>query len=214
MSAVVVDNAIRTLSLATGDGARPLAFGPGGAVARDTFLGQARALAARLPEARHAILLSEDRYRFLLGFCAAALRGQAVLLPPSRAPGCIADIAARHPGSHCIGDDAIDPEIAPLHGATADVAADALAVIGFTSGSTGTPGAHAKTWAAFRASTAQNAAALRDLWPRGEVAHLVATVPPQHMYGLELSVLLPLFADVAVHAGRPFFPHDIVRALH
>jgi acyl-coenzyme A synthetase/AMP-(fatty) acid ligase len=214
MSAVVENNAIRTLPLAAGDGARPLVFGPGGPVALGTFLGQARALAARLPEARHAILLCEDRYRFLLGFCAAALRGQAVLLPPSRAPGCVADIAARHPGSHCIGDDAIDPCIAPLHDGAADVGADALAVVGFTSGSTGTPAAHAKTWGAFHASTTQNVAALRHLWPAGDVAHLVATVPPQHMYGMELSVLLPLFADVAVHAGRPFFPHDIVRALH
>jgi acyl-coenzyme A synthetase/AMP-(fatty) acid ligase len=214
MSAVVEETAIRTLPLAAGDGARPLVFGPGGTVALGTFLGQARALAAELPDARHAILLCEDRYRFLLGFCAAALRGQAVLLPPSGAPGCVADIAARHPGSHCVGDDAIDPCIAPLHDGATDVAAGALAVVGFTSGSTGTPAAHAKSWAAFHASTAQNMAALRGLWPAGDIAHFVATVPPQHMYGMELSVLLPLLADVAVHAGRPFFPHDIVRALH
>jgi acyl-coenzyme A synthetase/AMP-(fatty) acid ligase len=207
------------LPLASGDGMRPLVFGPGGTVALDAFLARAQALAAALPEARHAILLCEGRDRFLLGFCAAALRAQAVLLPPSRAPGCVADIAARHPGSHCLGDDAVDAaigarEAAPVVGRRAEVAADALAVIGFTSGSTGTPAAHAKRWASFHASTLQNAAALRDLWPAGEIAHLVATVPPQHMYGLELSVLLPLFADVAVHAGRPFFPHDIVRALN
>lgn len=219
MSAVVQDNAIRMLPLVAGDGARPVVFGPGGAVALDAFLGRARALAARLPDARHAILLCEDREHFLLGFCAAALRGQAVLLPPSRAPGCIADIAARHPGSHCLGDEAIDAfaphaaHAAPMPGPT-EVPADGLAVVAFTSGSTGTPVAHAKTWASFHASTAQNAAALRDLWPRGTIAHLVATVPSQHMYGMELSVLLPLLADVAVHAGRPFFPHDIVRALH
>jgi acyl-coenzyme A synthetase/AMP-(fatty) acid ligase len=30
---------------------------------------------------------------------------------------------------------------------------------------------------------------------------------------MELSVLLPLLADIAVHAGRPFFPDDIARAL-
>ncbi len=221
MSAVVEDNAIRMLPLIAGDGARPVVFGPGGTVALDAFLGRAHALAERLPEARHAILLCEDRHRFLLGFCAAALRGQAVLLPPSRAPACVADIAARHPGSHCLDDDAVEdairddaPQAARTIGLRAEVPAGGLAVVGFTSGSTGTPAAHAKTWASFHASTAQNAAALGDLWPRGAIAHLVATVPPQHMYGMELSVLLPLFADVAVHAGRPFFPHDIVRALH
>lgn len=221
MSAVIQDNATRMLPLVAGDGARPVAFGPGGTVALDAFLGQAHALAARLPEARHAILLCEDRYRFLLGFCAAALRGQPVLLPPSRATGCVADIAARHPGSHCLGDEAVADVLADasaqatcLAGIRAEVPADGLAVVGFTSGSTGTPAAHAKTWASFHASTAQNAAALADLWPRGAIAHVVATVPPQHMYGMELSVLLPLFAGAAVHAGRPFFPHDIVRALH
>ena len=226
MSAVVDDNVIHALPLAAGDGARALVFGPGGPVALDAFLRRARALASRLPEAHHAILLCEDRHRFLLGFCAAALRGQAVLLPPSRAPACVDDILARHPGSHCIDDtvvDAVVPFDAPgpgretatlAEGARAGVRADALAVIGFTSGSTGTPAAHPKTWAAFRTSTAQNAAALRDLWAAGETASLVATVPPQHMYGMELSVLLPLFAGFAVHAGRPFFPHDIVRALH
>jgi acyl-coenzyme A synthetase/AMP-(fatty) acid ligase len=226
MSAVVDDNVIHALPLAAGDGARTLVFGPDGVVALDAFLRRAHALAARLPEARHAILLCEDRHRFLLGFCAAALRGQAVLLPPSRAPACVDDILARHPGSHCIDDGAIDAAVSldapgpPRAAATqaerarADVRADAVAVIGFTSGSTGTPTAHPKTWAAFHASTAQNAAALRDLCPAGETASLVATVPPQHMYGMELSVLLPLFAGFAVHAGRPFFPHDIVRALH
>ena len=217
MSAVVVDNAIQMLPLAAGVGARALVVGPDGPVALDAFLRQAHALAARLPEARHAILLCEDRHRFLLGFCAAALRGQTVLLPPSRAPGCIDDILARHPGSHCIDDDAVGSPLAataPAERARAGVPADALAVIGYTSGSTGTPAAHPKTWAAFHASTAQNAAALRELLPAGETASLVATVPPQHMYGMELSVLLPLFANFAVHAGRPFFPHDIVRALH
>jgi len=226
MSAVVDDHVIHALPLAAGDGTRTLVFGPGGPVALDAFLRRAHALAARLPEARHAILLCEDRHRFLLGFCAAALRGQAVLLPPSRAPACIADILARHAGSHCLDDEAVDAVLAfdapgpqraaapPAESAGTGVRGDALAVIGFTSGSTGTPAAHPKTWAAFRASTAQNAAALRDLWPDGETASLVATVPPQHMYGMELSVLLPLLAGFAVHAGRPFFPHDIVRALH
>ena len=33
------------------------------------------------------------------------------------------------------------------------------------------------------------------------------------MYGMEMSVLLPLLGGVAVHAGRPFFPADIAAAL-
>jgi acyl-coenzyme A synthetase/AMP-(fatty) acid ligase len=227
MSAVVQDKAGGMVPLAQGAGARLLAFGPGGELTLDAFLGEVCALARRLPEARHAIVLCEDRHRFLLGFCAAAIRGQAVLLPPSRAPGCIDDILARHPGSHCLDDAAIDAAIdgsgtagiavaaaASPDGSRPEVHPDWNAVVGFTSGSTGAPSAHPKTWASFRASTAQNLDALRDLWRGHDTAHVIATVPPQHMYGLELSVLLPLLADVAVHRGRPFFPHDIVRALH
>src|SRR5690606_23380674 len=61
-------------------------------------------------------------------------------------------------------------------------------------------------------STRQNLAALQGLLnPAG--AWLVATIPPQHMYGMEFSVLLPLLAPVAVHVERPFFPGDVARAL-
>lgn len=43
--------------------------------------------------------------------------------------------------------------------------------------------------------------------------HVVATVPPQHMYGMELSVLLPMVTTLAVHAKHPFFPDNVARAL-
>src|SRR3546814_2127028 len=90
---------------------------------------------------------------------------------------------------------------------------DALVAIGFTSGSTGAPKPNAKTWRSFRASTEQNLAALAGLWPDGAVVQAVATVPPQHMYGMEMSVLLPLLGNVAVHVARPFFPQDVADAL-
>ena len=96
------------------------------------------------------------------------------------------------------------------------VDADALAVIGFTSGSTGTPQPQAKTWAAFAWSSVSNHAALSDLWSSAVASvrpQIVATVPAQHMYGMELSVLLPLLAGAAVHGGRPLFPQDVARAL-
>ncbi|HLT44088.1 MAG TPA: AMP-binding protein [Luteimonas sp.] len=214
----------RLVPLAAGADARLLAFGgAGGAVPLGRFLRQVRALAACLPEAGHAINLCEDRYRFLLAFCAAAVRGQATLLPPSRAPEAVAGVARRHPGAYCLGDaDAPAPGLhhwrlpEVLHeadGGALQVDPRALAVVGYTSGTTGEPVANAKPWAAFHTSTAQNITALRHLWAGAAQVHVVATVPPQHMYGMELSVLLPLLGDAAVHAGRPFFPRDIVRAL-
>ena len=93
MSAVIEDSAgtIDATALAGGTAARTIAFGPAGPIGLHTFLRQVRALAAWLPEGRHAINLCEDRYRFLVAFCAVAVRGQVTLLPPSRAPAVIAD---------------------------------------------------------------------------------------------------------------------------
>lgn len=216
MSAVIQSHppAAGRLALAVGDPGRVLVFGAGGAVTLGAFLAQARALAATLPEARHVVHLAEDRHRFLLGFCAAALRGQVALLPPSGAPGTVAEILEQHAAG---GAYRLDPaEMPPLadagEEAQACVEAAALAAIGYTSGSTGRPQAHAKTWAAFAAGTAQNLAALQDLWGAAQ-PQVVATVPPQHMYGMELSVLLPLLGGAAVHAGRPLLPADVARAL-
>ncbi|KAF1692112.1 AMP-binding protein [Pseudoxanthomonas koreensis] len=203
------------LPLAVGDPGRVLLFGGGRRLGLGEFLAEARALAATLPEARHVAHLAEDRHRFLLGFCAAALRGQAALLPPSGAPGAVAEILRRHGDGGAYRLDASSPLPSGAPGPAPDmpqVVAGALAAIGYTSGSTGQPQAHAKTWAAFAAGTAQNLAALRDLWGDAQ-PWIVATVPPQHMYGMEMSVLLPLLGGAAVHAGRPLLPADVARAL-
>lgn len=209
--------------LATGDLQRPFAFDANGAVTLGQFLGHVRGVAALLPAGRHAVNLCEDRYRFLVAFCAAALRAQITLLPPSRAPVMVATTMAEHMDSYAI----VDTEPMALPGLVTQlprslpvqqddtvpcVHGDACVAIGFTSGSTGVPQAYRKTWNSFIASTAQNASALRHLW-QGQRPHLIATVPPQHMYGMELSVLMPLLGNAAVHSGRPFFPQEVANAL-
>ncbi|HET7126649.1 MAG TPA: AMP-binding protein [Lysobacter sp.] len=210
------DAAAAPIAIAVGPADRVLAFGPRGATPLSAFLGEVQALASRLDASEFVVNLCEDRHRFLTGFCAAALRGKATLLPPSRAPEVVAEVRRRHPSNQVLDDAAIAAVIAGAPTATnaiPDVAANALAAIGFTSGSTGVPQANPKTWGAFATSTAQNLVALRDLWPADAQAQIVATVPPQHMYGMELSVLLPLLGGAAVHEARPFFPADVARAL-
>ncbi|WP_238345936.1 AMP-binding protein [Luteimonas saliphila] len=216
--------------LPAGDAGGTFAFDAGGTTSRAGFAAHVRALAARLPDAAHAVNLCEDRYRFLVAFCAAAVRGQVNLLPPTRTRTAIDEVRARYPDSYCIGDgDACgcdapleDPgahfvhlpaDLPALEGVPLRIDEAAVVAIGFTSGSTGAPTANAKTLGSLRISTAQNHAALAGLWVPGAAPHVVATVPPQHMYGVELSVMLPLLTDAAVHRGRPFFPEDIARAL-
>ena len=83
---------------------RAIAFDARGTVSLDTFFAHVRGLARQLPDAGHAINLCEDRYRFLVAFCAVAARGQTTLLPPSRTRAAIDEVRALHPDSYCLGD--------------------------------------------------------------------------------------------------------------
>ncbi len=91
------------------------------------------------------------------------------------------------------------------------IPAEQLAAIVFTSGSTGVPTPHRKLWGAL-AQRSQAAAAqfeLHEAHPCG----VVGTVPPQHMYGFETTVLLPLHAPSSSWCGPAFYPTDVQAAL-
>lgn len=199
-----------------------IAWQHGQGVSVGAFLADVEMLAARLPVAQAAVNLCEDRYAFMVAFAALLVRGQTNLLPPSRAAHAVDETLAAHPDSYTLGDARLDP-VPPryLHFTVTRnvaqdersmlIAADALAAIGYTSGSTGVPRANPKRWDRLAISTAHNDTLLRAL--AGEDYHVVATVPPQHMYGLEFSVLLPLFGRASVCAGKPFFAADIETSL-
>ena len=210
------------------DPGRVFAWREGRPVSVAEFLADVRQLRPLLPGAGSAINLCDDRYVFTAALCAAASLGRTTLLPSSRARQAIADAQSEHAGACVLGDSATCEisehmvRLPRLDGAPAHRAAEScgvvptdIAVIGFTSGSTGAPKPNAKTWEGFRIGSRLNSDVLCAAMAlqRGSVAHVVATVPAQHMYGMELSVLLPLFGPFAVHSGRPFFPADIARAL-
>lgn len=230
MSAVPSDPSLATalVPLACGPLDRVFALDGAAPVSLQRFLRQARALAETLPAGSHCLNLCEDRYRFMLTLAAALMRGQPTLLPPSRAPSVILEMLERYPDAHCVGDDGLNgcglerqpPRYTTLPAALAEwtgpiepllLPAEALAVIGFTSGSSGPPKAQPKRWGSFSRSTQLNAELLREV--AGSGAQILATVPAQHMYGMETSVLLPLLGGFPIHPGRPFFPADIVRGL-
>lgn len=208
--------------LASADLQRTLAVRGSDRVSTGRFVAAATALAAQLPPHRFAINLCEDRYQFLLTFCAVALAGQTNLLPAARTPQVVSAVMHGYPGSYVVGDgdgdgiphyfrlSAASPDVAATSGEIPAIAANHVVAIGFTSGSTGAPKANPKTWGSFCASSALNAALLGA---DHAAANIVATVPPQHMYGLETSVLLPLRSRAAIHAGQPFFPADVAQAL-
>jgi len=213
-----------TLPLWSGEPSRLIFWQTSGPTSLAQFLRQVAMLSSQLP-AQSAmnkpamINLCEDRRLFLLAYAAAASVGHTVLLPASRADQVVAEVADAHPGSyHC--DDmrvlrALDRADVAITNAM--IRADHVVMIGFTSGSTGQPKAYPKLWGTVHGSTQCNARAIRTALQAMGVgactSSVVATVPPQHMYGMELSVLLPLIGNMAVHAARPLFPADIAGAL-
>lgn len=208
-----------------------IAYQRGNAIRAASFLADIARLTAILPGARHMLLACQDRYHFAVGFAAGLLSGRVSLLPSTQTPEVIQQLRRFAPDAICLTDDhacAIDlptvlfptgPDTAPGPGLGPDantwavprIPADRLAAYVFTSGSTGAPIPHAKTWGPLVRCVRVEAERM-GLAPDRRRA-IVATVPPQHMYGLESSVLVALHSGNAFCAERPFFPADIAAAL-
>ncbi len=197
-----------------------IAWRDGAPVTVRTFLADVRGLAAALPEGGHVFNVCKDRYRFAVGLCAALLADKVSLLPSSHTPQTVRQLKSFAPDAFCLHDTdecAVDlPRSRYPHaliGAAFDDAAapqiDGARVMAyvFTSGSTGEPVPHRKTWG-FLVKNVRAAAARLGLLGTGE-ATLVGTVPPQHMYGFESTVLLALIGGLAFSNGQPFYPGDI-----
>jgi acyl-coenzyme A synthetase/AMP-(fatty) acid ligase len=189
---------------------------------RAVFLERASRVARALPDdVTRIINLCEHRDRFLLGFCAALLKGRTTVMPPSRAPRVVRETIDIVGGAGTLDDADVEralagaAPVAPVRDLDT-IAAGFIAAIGFTSGSTGVPAAHPKPWSALRASACLNAARIGEALAERSLAAvpgIVATVPPQHMYGMELSVLQPLLAGMTIHASRPLLPADVAATL-
>jgi acyl-coenzyme A synthetase/AMP-(fatty) acid ligase len=193
-----------------------------GEIRVDHFLAEAAALSRQLPNNRYVINLFADHYQYLLGFCAAVIAGQCTLMPPNRLETTLSQLVDAFPDSYSLenttpGDCEWLPgkfNSEPLvgnHIEAPEIPADQLCAILFTSGSTGTPAPNLKYWETLRTGSIGNADML--LKKINDRMNLLATVPPQHMWGFETSILLPLFANAAVSHLTPFFPQDIADAL-
>jgi acyl-coenzyme A synthetase/AMP-(fatty) acid ligase len=191
----------------------------GAPVARAQFLGEAASIARQLPPGKYLLNLCEQREAFLLAFVASLYARRTQLMPAARGAVALADLAAAHPGNLRVTDDDIrrwralttTPEpFADLMPADVDPV-----LVGFTSGTTGRIQPHSKRWRALAASVRLNSAAMRSALgvPDPVPLSIVGTVPPHHIYGIEFTVLLPLFANMTLHAERPLFPADVAAAL-
>ena len=202
-----------------------VAFCGARAVDAAQFMADVERVAHFLPERAFLVNLCADRYRFAVGLIAALVRGQKSLLPPDQTPAMLLQLQRDYANLYALGDGAPSSGVLehfnfPAAGNTSQASSEfavpllaeaQIAAIAFTSGSTAAPRPHPKTWGALaRGATAQLERLGLNLAPP---AALVATVPAQHMFGLESSVLLALRGGLALHSERPFYPADVARAL-
>lgn len=217
----------RDLRLLTRPGADLFASRNGVDITCSAFLADVSLCAEQLPEARHCINLCTDRYRFTTAFFAAALRGQTTLLPSQRNSDAIDRLRNSYSSCTVLADNADTDcdaliDLAPGANGSSDntthplaINAEHICAIAFTSGSTGDPQAHAKSWgqlSAGRATHARYLAGAQRSVNKSNVG-LVATVPSWHMYGLEWAMLLPTVASYTLHCGADFFPGDVRDAI-
>ena len=187
------------------------------------FLAEVEALAATLPRAAYLLNLCEDRYRFMVSLAATLLAGRTTLLPPNRTAHMLDQMAAAHPGCAGLADapvaearfpvTVVAERAEPAARATRvpSIAADQLAAIVFTSGSTGVPQPNPKHWGKLVAGAHAEGEALG--LEAGRAYGFLGTVPPQHLYGLESTVVMPMAIGSAIHPARPLLALDVKRAL-
>ncbi len=200
------------------------AYLPDGPTTVRRFLATASALAKRLPAGRHFLNLCQDRYRFSVGLAAGLLDARTSLQPASQSVETLRQIQRQHPDVFCLCDGAFDsldlprvdfPDLSALGleavAGIPDIPGELVAVTVYTSGSTGLPVAHDKSWGALVRNARAEASRLGLL--DGARHTIVGTVPAQHMYGFESTVLLAMHGNSPFWSGKPFYPQDIVCAL-
>ena len=191
-----------------------VAYRAGAPISARQFLSDVRRAAGSLPPATHILNGCTDRYQFAVSLAAALLSGRVSLLPSSQAPEMLRRLARFAPDVLSLADEGGRGEAHQTEVPQIDVPQideSRLLAYVFTSGSTGSPLPYPKTFGCMVRCVHEQA---RRLGLSGEARWaLLATVPPQHMYGLEASVRLPLATGHALCAERPFYPADVSAAL-
>lgn len=189
-----------------------------------SILSHIQSIHDQLPHKQYVINLCQDRYTFLVGFAAALCHNQTTLLPPNLSPNILQQLVNEYPDCYYLTDG--QKQIEGLESVTLDLSTNPdripmenpqfshshIAAIAFTSGTTGTPRPSQKSWGSM-VQIAQKTGE-RLIVPEKSPATIIATVPHQHMYGLETSIMLPLQQGWCIYSERPFFPEDIVSALY
>lgn len=208
----------------TADSATDIAYWNNQWISRSLFLSQVMALSSCLPKHRYIINLCQDRYHFMVAFAASIVAGRVSLLPSNQSAGEIEKLANEYTDSIILSEQlelaTLKPDfIFNINKLVLDkkrftvpnVSAQQLVAMVFTSGSTGQAKPNKKYWGGLSVGT--ECLAQRFDFGMETGRSVVSTVVPQHMFGLETSVLLPMLSNTCIYADRPFYPADISQAL-
>lgn len=202
-----------------------IAWRNGTAISVEQFLADVQHLLDLLPAGKHILNVCHDRYHFTVGLAAAIISNKISVLPPTHTPEMLRQLQIFADDVFCLHDNP-DCNIAlpklmyptmPVNSLLSAQLAKKLTIphiniqqliaIVFTSGSTGTPIPHKKTWGSLVSNVQAQAKRIGLLASTHYT--IVGTIPPQHMYGLESTILLPLQTGNALSAAQPFYPADI-----
>ncbi|HUS54719.1 MAG TPA: AMP-binding protein [Thermohalobaculum sp.] len=183
---------------------------------RSDFL--ADVAAARIALAAHDAIcnMALRRYDFMVLLAAALLNGQTTVLPSSRARRAIAAAVEGWASvlfAESLGDVAM-PDAAAVVADDIDALADQLPfapgeVHVFTSGSTGEPVRHVKTWDILAGGARLAAEVIGRAGLRPDQCVIVGTTPHQHMFGLEAAVFTGLAHGFCLYDAPVFYPADL-----
>lgn len=206
---------------------RVFAWRAGRPISVAQFLHDVAAVAAGLPATAHVLNACGDRYLFAVSLAACMQRGIVTLLPPARTPGVIAHLRSDATDLVLLIDCDEDTDsagglpvhrIEPVAHAASTGTATAALLPGsqlvarmYSSGSTGQPLPQPKFWGSLVRNAAAQVERLSEVVPAGLA--LLGTVPAQHSYGFESTVLIAFAGGAALTAARPFFPADIAAEL-
>lgn len=102
-----------------------------------------------------------------------------------------------------------DPLPSDRHPMEKSISLDSTWLYLFTGGSTGMP----QIWSKTPRNLLMEAVYLKETFDITEDDTILATVPPNHIYGLLYSILLPLVSGAKVNAMTPTFPTEIIQRI-
>lgn len=160
---------------------------------------------------------SDDRLDVTAAVLSAFAGGPRVVFPHALSPAALGDVRAIRPYDYWLGPtewtgqiDAvrIDREAArgrPPVDRYGLGDTDAAALWLFTGGSTGRP----RLWAKAAKHVLSEVAMLTRSFGIGPADRVLSTAPPNHIYGILFSVVLPVLSGALIDRHAPFFPAEV-----